>query len=95
LTLEELRGGTFTLTSIGSVGGLFSVPIINYPEVAIMGVNKITKRPVVRDEEIVIRQMMHLSIACDHRVVDGAEAAMFIKRVTEFLEAPGRLLLDA
>lgn len=96
LALEELKGGTFTLTSIGSIGGLFGVPIINYPEVAIMGVNKIEKRPVVRQidgqDQIVIREMMHLSISCDHRVVDGAEAALFVKDVIQYLENPARLI---
>ncbi len=97
LSLDDMRGGTFTLTSIGSIGGLFSVPIINYPEVAIIGVNKIEKRPVVRtingQEQIVIREMMHLSISCDHRAVDGAEAALFVKEVVQTLENPSRLLL--
>lgn len=96
LTLDELKGGTFTLTSIGSIGGLFGIPIINYPEVAILGVNKIEKRPVVRtingQDQIVIRDMMHLSISCDHRVVDGAEAALFIKEVIQYLERPTRLI---
>lgn len=96
LALDELKGGTFTLTSIGSIGGLFGVPIINYPEVAIMGINKIEKRPVVRQidgqEQIVIRDMMHLSISCDHRVVDGAEAALFVKDVIQYLENPARLI---
>ncbi|WP_373532639.1 dihydrolipoamide acetyltransferase family protein [Vampirovibrio sp.] len=96
LTLEELKGGTFTLTSIGSIGGLFGIPIINYPEVAIMGINKIERRPVVRTiegvEQIVIREMMHLSISCDHRVVDGAEAALFVKEVIQYLENPARLM---
>lgn len=91
---EEVTGGTFTLTSIGSIGGLFGVPIINYPEVAIMGINKITPRPVVRDGEIVVRDIMHLSLSCDHRVVDGAEGALFTKKVIEYLEKPARLLLD-
>lgn len=98
LALDDMRGGTFTLTSIGSIGGLFSVPIINYPEVAILGVNKIEKRPVVRkidgQEQIVIREMMHLSISCDHRAVDGSEAALFIKEVCQILENPSRLLLS-
>jgi len=97
LALNDMRGGTFTLTSIGSIGGLFSVPIINYPEVAILGVNKIERRPVVRtidgQEQIVIRDMMHLSISCDHRAVDGSEAALFIKEVIQTLENPARLLL--
>ncbi len=94
LSLDDMRGGTFTLTSIGSIGGLFGVPIINYPEVAIMGVNKIEKRPVVRDNQIVIRDIMHLSISCDHRVVDGAEAALFVKEVIQNLENPTRLLIS-
>jgi pyruvate dehydrogenase E2 component (dihydrolipoamide acetyltransferase) len=93
LTLPELQGGTFTLTSIGSIGGIFSAPIINYPEVAIIGIQKIEKRPVVRNDEIVIREMTYFSISCDHRVVDGAEAAMFMKTVIEALEHPGRLLV--
>jgi pyruvate dehydrogenase E2 component (dihydrolipoamide acetyltransferase) len=96
LALDELKGGTFTLTSIGSIGGLFGVPIINYPEVAIMGINKIEKRPVVRqidgEDQIVIREMMHLSISCDHRVVDGAEAALFVKDIIQYLENPARLI---
>lgn len=93
LALDDLKGGTFTLTSIGSIGGMFSVPIINHPEVAIMGINKIEKRPVVRDGQIVIRDMMYLSISCDHRVVDGAEAALFVKFVMEQLESPARLFV--
>ncbi|MBY0450187.1 MAG: 2-oxo acid dehydrogenase subunit E2 [Cyanobacteria bacterium] len=94
LTLDELKGGTFTLTSIGSIGGIFGVPIINHPEVAIMGINKIEKRPVVRDNQVVIRDMMYLSMSCDHRVVDGAEAALFMKRLIQFLEAPVAMLLE-
>lgn len=93
LALEDLKGGTFTLTSIGSIGGLFSVPILNAPEVGILGINKITKRPVVRNNEIVIRDIMYLSLSCDHRVVDGADAARFIRSVIEILEQPARLLL--
>ena len=94
LSLEDVKGGTFTITSIGSIGGLFSAPIVNLPEVAILGVNKIDKRPVVRDNQIVIRDMMNLSISADHRVVDGAECALFIKHVVEQLQAPARLLID-
>lgn len=93
LSLQEIQGGTFTLTSIGSIGGIFSAPIVNVPEVGIMGIQKIEKRPVVRDDEIVIRQMTYLSISCDHRVVDGAEAALFMKDVIGWLEHPNRLLL--
>ncbi len=90
---HDVTGGTFTLTSIGSIGGLFSVPIINHPEVGIMGINKIEKRAVVRNNTIVIRNMMYLSICCDHRVVDGSEAALFVKHVVEYLQQPARLLI--
>ncbi len=93
LALTDLQGGTFTLTSIGSIGGIFSAPIVNYPEVGIMGIQKIEKRPVVRNDEIVIREMTYLSISCDHRVVDGAEAALFMKEVIDWLEHPARFLL--
>jgi pyruvate dehydrogenase E2 component (dihydrolipoamide acetyltransferase) len=99
LTLDEMRGGTFTLTSIGSIGGLFGVPIINFPEVGILGINKIARRPVVKtvngEESIVIRDMMYLSLSCDHRVVDGADGARFVKRVIEYLENPSKLLLES
>ena len=97
LTLDDMRGGTFTLTSIGSIGGIFGIPIINHPEVAIMGVNKIETRPVVRNiggaDQIVIRDMMYLSLAGDHRVMDGAEVALFVKEVIRNLEAPTGLIL--
>lgn len=93
LALSDLQGGTFTLTSIGSIGGIFSAPIINHPEVAIMGIQKVEKRPVVRNDEIVIREMTYLSISCDHRVVDGADAAKFMKDVIDWLEHPARLLV--
>ncbi|MEM0952073.1 MAG: dihydrolipoamide acetyltransferase family protein [Cyanobacteria bacterium P01_H01_bin.74] len=97
LAVDQVRGGTFTITSIGSLGGVMSIPIINSPEAAILGVNKMGKRPVVRvvdgTDQIVIRQMMTLSISCDHRLVDGAEAAMFINHVTRYLEQPSLLLL--
>lgn len=93
LALTDLQGGTFTLTSIGSIGGIFSAPIINHPEVAIMGIQKIEKRPVVRNDQIVIREMTYLSLSGDHRVVDGAEVALFMKEVIEWLEHPARFLL--
>ena len=89
---DEVQGGTFTLTSIGSIGGLFGLPIINVPEVAILGINKISRRPVVvtenGEEHITIRDMMYLSISCDHRVVDGADAAQFINTLIKQLQTP-------
>ncbi|MDA4133237.1 MAG: 2-oxo acid dehydrogenase subunit E2, partial [Thaumarchaeota archaeon] len=78
LGLEEVHGSTFTITNLGSVGGLFATPIVNYPEVAILGIHKITKRPVVRDGRIEARDMMYLSLSFDHRVIDGAYAARFL-----------------
>ncbi|GAB4127730.1 MAG: dihydrolipoamide acetyltransferase family protein [Acidobacteriota bacterium] len=92
--VEDLQGGTFTVTSLGPLGGLVATPVINHPEVAILGVHKIQKRPVVRDDRIVIREMMNLSLTCDHRVVDGYEAARFLHHVIRLLESPGLMLLE-
>lgn len=91
-TREDLSDSTFTITSIGNIGGLFATPIINYPEVAILGVNKIVERPVVRNGQIVVRHMTHLSPSFDHRVVDGANAARFVSRLKDLLENPGLLM---
>jgi 2-oxoisovalerate dehydrogenase E2 component (dihydrolipoyl transacylase) len=94
LTSEDVKGGTFSITNIGSLGGLFSFPIINVPEAAILGVHSIKKRPVVLDDDsIVARQMVYLSLSFDHRIVDGAEAAMFTSYLIELLENPERLIL--
>ncbi len=95
LTIEELKGGTFSITNIGSLGGLFSFPIINVPEAAILGVHSIKKRPVVlEDDSIVARQMLYLSLSFDHRLVDGAEASLFTSRVIDLLENPETMMLD-
>ncbi|MDH4380109.1 MAG: dihydrolipoamide acetyltransferase family protein [Vampirovibrionales bacterium] len=93
LTPADMTGGTFTLTSIGSMGGLFGIPIINFPEVGILGINRIVPRPVVRDGQIVVRDILYLSLSCDHRVVDGADGARFINHVKNLLEQPYRLLM--
>lgn len=90
--LEDLKGGTFTITNAGSLGGVFATPVINHPEVAILGVNAIRKRPVVVDDQITIRDMMFLSLSVDHRVVDGADAARFMNRLVYFLSDPTRLV---
>jgi pyruvate dehydrogenase E2 component (dihydrolipoamide acetyltransferase) len=84
----DLSGGTFTVTSIGSIGGLFSYPIINVPESAILAAHKIVTRPVVRDGKVVPREMMYLSLSFDHRIVDGGEAARFLNDVIRRIEAP-------
>src|SRR5207244_12552757 len=87
LKMEELVGGGFTITSLGQTGGLFATPIINHPEVAIMGVHRMRKRPVVNgQDEIVVRQMMYLSFSFDHRVIDGAVGADFAYAVNNYLE---------
>ncbi len=92
---EDVKGGTFSITNIGSLGGLFSFPIINVPEAAILGVHTIKKRPVVLpDDSIAARQMVYLSMSFDHRVIDGAEAATFTGRVIELLETPEGLMLE-
>jgi 2-oxoisovalerate dehydrogenase E2 component (dihydrolipoyl transacylase) len=94
LSHEEISGGTFTITNVGSVGGLFTFPVINWPEVGILGTHSIQPRPVVRDGQIVVRQMTYLSVSFDHRVVDGAVAAQFAKDVAAALGAPDVMLME-
>lgn len=94
ISLEDLKGGTFTITNIGSIGGVFSAPVVNYPEVAIMGLHKIKPTPVAKEGAIVIRNMMFISISGDHRVVDGAEVASFLKEVIACIENPGELYVE-
>ena len=94
VSLAELQGGTFTITSVGNIGGRFATPIINHPEVAILGVNQIHDRPMVVNGEIVARKMMYLSPSFDHRVIDGAVAARFISALKGILENPASLLLS-
>jgi 2-oxoglutarate dehydrogenase complex dihydrolipoamide succinyltransferase (E2) component len=95
LTLDDIQGGTFTITNAGMFGATASVPIINYPEVAILGVHLIQERPVVREGRIVIRWMMNLVVSFDHRIVDGTPAVQFLHRVKELLEDPESWLLDS
>jgi pyruvate dehydrogenase E2 component (dihydrolipoamide acetyltransferase) len=92
---EDLTGSTFTITSLGALGGLLATPIINHPEVAILGVHKIAKRPAVRNDAIVIRELMNLSISVDHRVVDGYDAARFVAEIKTALESPASLYPEA
>ncbi|WP_044746960.1 dihydrolipoamide acetyltransferase family protein [Bacillus alveayuensis] len=94
LRIDELQGSTFTITSTGAGGGWFATPIINYPEVAILGVHAIKRKPVVIGDEIVIRDMMGLSLTFDHRIIDGEPAGRFMRSVTRILEYPEQLLLD-
>ena len=94
ITLAELTGSTITISSLGSLGGIVSTPIINYPEVAIIGVNKISTRPVYVDGSVLPRQIMNLSSSFDHRVVDGADAAAFIQRIKALLETPALIFMS-
>ena len=94
LTLEDLRGGTFTITNGGIFGSLVSTPILTMPQVAILGMHKIQERPVVVDGEVVVRPMMYLALSYDHRVLDGAEAVGFLVRIKELVEDPESLLLE-
>lgn len=94
LTLNEAKGGTFTITNIGSVGGIFSTAIINYPEVAILALGRIVKRPAVKDGQIVVRYMANLALTFDHRVLDGADAAGFLNAIKHDLETPSLLILE-
>jgi pyruvate dehydrogenase E2 component (dihydrolipoyllysine-residue acetyltransferase) len=93
LTLDDFKDGTFTVTNYGSIGGTFGVPVINYPQTGILGIGRIIKTPVVKDDQIVVGHVLPLSMSVDHRIVDGAEAARFIARVMGFLKEPMSLLL--
>jgi 2-oxoisovalerate dehydrogenase E2 component (dihydrolipoyl transacylase) len=93
-TKEELSGSTITVTSLGPLGGVSHFPVINHPEVGIVGPNKIIERPVVRDGQIVIRKIMNISSSFDHRVVDGMDAAEFIQKLKIMLENPATIFMD-
>jgi len=94
LSLEEITGGTFTITNGGVFGSLLSTPILNPPQSAILGMHKIEERPVVENGQIVIRPMMYLALSYDHRIIDGKDSVRFLVAVKELLEDPARLLLD-
>lgn len=95
LSLDDLRGGTFTITNGGVFGSLLSTPILNPPQVGILGLHKIEDRPVVIGGDIVIRPMMYVALSYDHRIVDGRESVQFLARIKELLEDPGALLLES
>jgi 2-oxoglutarate dehydrogenase E2 component (dihydrolipoamide succinyltransferase) len=94
LTMEDMKGGTFTISNGGVFGGLMSTPIINPPQSAVLGLHRIEDRPVVRNGEIVIRPMMYLALSYDHRIIDGREAVTALKTIKEAIEEPTRLLID-
>jgi 2-oxoglutarate dehydrogenase E2 component (dihydrolipoamide succinyltransferase) len=95
LTLEDLRGGTFTITNGGVFGSLMSTPILNPPQVGILGLHKIEDRPMAIQGKIEVRPMMYVALSYDHRIVDGAEAVRFLVRVKELVEDPGTLLIES
>ena len=94
LTLEDLRGGTFTITNGGVFGSLLSTPILNPPQVGILGLHKIQDRVMPVNGQVVIRPMMYVALSYDHRIVDGREAVQFLAKIKDFVEDPGRLLLE-
>ena len=95
LTLQDLTGGTFTITNGGVFGSLMSTPILNPPQVGILGLHKIQDRAVALNGQVVVRPMMYLALSYDHRIVDGREAVQFLVRVKEYIEDPGNLLLES
>lgn len=94
LDLADLEGGTFTISNGGVYGSLLSTPILNMPQSAILGMHKIEKRPVVIDDQVVIRPMMYVALSYDHRIVDGREAVTFLKRIKEFIEYPEQMIME-
>lgn len=95
ITLEELKGSTFTISNYGSYGGIFATPIINQPDIAILGTGKIKDKPWIKSGQIVIRKVLPLSLTFDHRVVDGAESAVFLSKVIRYLEDPAMIFIES
>lgn len=94
LTLQELKEGSFSITSFGSIGGIFATPVINYPQAGILGIGRIMKKPIVKGDVIVIGHIMPLSLTVDHRIVDGGEATRFLTKVMEYLADPVSLIME-
>jgi 2-oxoglutarate dehydrogenase E2 component (dihydrolipoamide succinyltransferase) len=94
LSLDEMKGGTFTITNGGIFGSMMSTPILNQPQSAILGMHNIVQRPVVVDGEILVRPMMYLALSYDHRIIDGSSSVTFLVKVKELLEDPVKLLMD-
>ncbi len=94
LSLDDLRGGTFTVTNGGVFGSLLSTPILNLPQVGILGLHRIQDRPIAKDGQVVVRPMMYVALSYDHRIVDGREAVQFLVRVKELIEMPGLFLVE-
>jgi pyruvate dehydrogenase E2 component (dihydrolipoamide acetyltransferase) len=95
IKLEEMKGGTFTITNWGHFGGTFATPIINYPEAAILGIGKIAEKPWVKDRQIVIRKIVPLSLTFDHRLTDGVDASLFLSKILSYLEDPALIFIES
>ena len=94
IQVEELEGGTFTITNGGVYGSLLSTPIVNPPQSGILGLHAIQDRPVAREGKVVIRPMMYVALTYDHRIVDGREAVLFLRRIKDCIESPARMLVE-
>lgn len=94
LTLEDLKDGTFTLTNYGSIGGIYATPVINYPQAGILGIGRIVTKPVVKEGQIVVGNVLPLSLSVDHRIVDGGEASRFMNRILEYLSDPVSMIME-
>ncbi|MGV8963841.1 MAG: dihydrolipoamide acetyltransferase family protein [Candidatus Saccharimonadaceae bacterium] len=94
LTMEDMKDGTFTITNYGSIGGIFATPVINYPQAGILGIGRIIKKPIVKNDQIVPGNVLALSLSVDHRIVDGGEASRFIMKVMQYLSDPVALLME-
>jgi len=94
LTMDDMKDGTFTLTNYGSIGGIFATPVINYPQAGILGIGRIVKKPVIKNDQIVAGNVLPLSLSVDHRIVDGGEASRFVNSIMEYLSDPMLLLME-
>jgi 2-oxoglutarate dehydrogenase E2 component (dihydrolipoamide succinyltransferase) len=94
LTLQDLQGGTFTISNGGIFGSMLSTPILNPPQTGILGMHNIVERPVARDGQVVVRPIMYVALSYDHRLIDGREAVQFLVRIKECIETPERMLLE-
>jgi pyruvate dehydrogenase E2 component (dihydrolipoamide acetyltransferase) len=92
--MDDMKDGTFTLTNYGSIGGIFAVPVINYPQAGILGIGRVLKKPVIADDEIVKGLVMPLSLSVDHRIVDGGEVTRFLNDVMKYLGDPVALIME-
>jgi pyruvate dehydrogenase E2 component (dihydrolipoamide acetyltransferase) len=94
LTMDDMKDGTFTLTNYGSIGGIFATPVINYPQAGILGIGRIVKKPVIKNDQVVAGNVLPLSLSVDHRIVDGGEASRFVNSIMEYLSDPMLLLME-